>query len=174
MSLYYVQKFLDELNRDRKLQEAYLADRLAVLEPYDLDEEEVVALIEPDVGLLYIFGVIGQIRMHFAALHQIEWADYLQRTRDRVAEHGPVRAGVHARARRAFRPSSGELAVWAAASRRTCARLDAGALRHPQVAAPGPARHPYRRGLRRSRAVRPARPHRRPARGPGWASPPQR
>ena len=47
MSLYYVQKFLYELNRDPKLQEAYLADRRAVLEPYDLDEKEVEALIEP-------------------------------------------------------------------------------------------------------------------------------
>ena len=34
--------------------------------------------------------------MHFAALHQIEWADYLQRMRDGVSEHGPVRAGVYA------------------------------------------------------------------------------
>jgi len=34
--------------------------------------------------------------MHFAALHQIEWADYLQRMRDGIAEHGPVREGVYA------------------------------------------------------------------------------
>ncbi|MCY3650603.1 MAG: hypothetical protein OXG40_12745 [Acidimicrobiaceae bacterium] len=96
MSLYYVQKFLYELNRDPRLQEAYLADRRAVLEPYDLDDTEIDALVEPDIGLLYVLGVNGQILMHFAALHQIEWADYLQRMRDGVAVHGPVRAGVYA------------------------------------------------------------------------------
>ena len=96
MSLYYVQKFLYELNRDPKLQAAYLADRREVLEPYDLDDTEIEALVAPDIGLLYVLGVNGQILMHFAALHQIEWADYLQRMRDGVAEHGPVRAGVYA------------------------------------------------------------------------------
>ena len=34
--------------------------------------------------------------MHFAAFHQINWADYLQRMRDGIAEHGPVREGVYA------------------------------------------------------------------------------
>ena len=96
MSLYYVQKFLYELNRDPKLQAAYLADRREVLEPYDLDDTEIEALVAPDIGLLYVLGVNGQILMHFAALHQIEWSDYLQRMRDGVAEHGPVRAGVYA------------------------------------------------------------------------------
>ena len=96
MSLYYVQKFLYELNRDPKLQEAYLADRRDVLEPYDLNDTEIEALVAPDIGLLYVLGVNGQILMHFVALHQIEWADYLQRMRDGVAQHGPVRAGVYA------------------------------------------------------------------------------
>ena len=40
MSLYYVQKFLYELNRSPQLQEAYTADRRAVLEPYALSDEE--------------------------------------------------------------------------------------------------------------------------------------
>ena len=96
MSLYYVQKFLYELNRDEKLQGAYKAARLSVLEPYELTEEEVGALVEPDIGLLFHLGVNGQILMHFAALHQVEWADYLQRMRDGVDKHGPVREGVYA------------------------------------------------------------------------------
>ena len=96
MSLYYVQKFLYELNRDQGLQDAYRADRRGVLESYDLTDEEVEALVAPDIGLLYVLGVNGQILMHFAALHQIEWSDYLQRMRDGVAQHGPVRAGVYA------------------------------------------------------------------------------
>ena len=53
-------------------------------------------MVEPDVGLLFHLGVNGQILMHFAALHQIPWADYLQRMRDGIDEHGPVREGVYA------------------------------------------------------------------------------
>lgn len=96
MSLYYVQKFLYELNRDEGVQTRYRDDRRAVLVPYDLTDEEVEALVAPDIGLLFHLGVNGQILMHFAAFHQIEWADYLQLMRDGIAEHGPVREGVYA------------------------------------------------------------------------------
>ncbi len=96
MSLYYVQKFLYELNRDENLQSAYHQDRLAAVTPYQLTEEEIGALTGPDIGLLYHLGVNGQILMHFAALHQIAWADYLQLMRDGIEEHGPVREGVYA------------------------------------------------------------------------------
>ena len=96
MSLYYVQKFLYELNRDQALQERYLADRYSEFSRYELTDEETEALAEPDIGLLFHLGVNGQILMHFAALHKIEWADYLQRMRDGIAVHGPVREGVYA------------------------------------------------------------------------------
>ncbi len=96
MSLYYVQKFLFELNRDEGAQAAYAADRHAVLEPYDLTPQEVAALTEPDIGMLFHLGVNGQILMHFAALHQIPWADYLQQMRDGIEAYGPVREGVYA------------------------------------------------------------------------------
>jgi hypothetical protein len=96
MTLYAVQKFLFEINRSEPLQQAYLADRQAVLEPYDLTDHEIKALVEPDIGLLFHLGVNGQILMHFAAFHQIEWADYLQLMRDGIEEHGPVREGVYA------------------------------------------------------------------------------
>lgn len=96
MSLYYTQKFLFELNRDEDLQAAYHADRNSVLAPYRLTDEEVRALTEPDIGLLYHLGVNGQILMHFGALHQLEWQDYLQQMRDGVTRYGPVRAGVYA------------------------------------------------------------------------------
>ena len=96
MTLYAVQKFLYELNRTPALQSAYEEDRHAVLEPYDLTEEETSALVEPDIGKLFHLGVNGQILMHFAAFHQIEWQDYLQRMRDGIANYGPVREGVYA------------------------------------------------------------------------------
>ena len=96
MSLYYVQKFLFELNRDEGAQQAYMADRAGALDGFELTEEEQQALTQPDIGLLFHLGVNGQILMHFAALHQIEWQDYLQRMRDGIEAHGPVREGVYA------------------------------------------------------------------------------
>jgi hypothetical protein len=96
VSLYYVQKFLYQLNRDPALQDRHRADPRAALDGYDLTDEEAAALVEADIGLLYHLGVNGQILMHFAALHQIPWADYLQLMRDGLASHGPVREGVYA------------------------------------------------------------------------------
>ena len=96
MSLYYVQKFLYQLNRDPALQERYAADPPSALAGYELTGEEVEALVEPDIGLLFHLGVNGQILMHFAALGGIEWSDYLQRMRDGIAHHGAVREGVYA------------------------------------------------------------------------------
>ena len=96
MSLYYLQKFLYEINRSPTLQQAYTADRQASLEGYELTDEEVRALVEPDIGKLFVLGVNGQILMHFAAFHQIPWGDYLQQMRDGIEEYGPVQAGVYA------------------------------------------------------------------------------
>ena len=96
MSLYFVQKFLYELNRSEQLQASYHEDRHAVLEGFELTDEETSALTEPDIGKLFHIGVNGQILMHFAALHQIPWADYLQRMRDGIEAYGPVREGVYA------------------------------------------------------------------------------
>jgi len=96
VSLYMVQKFLYRLNRDPELQSRHLEDPEGSLRGYELTDEERRALLEPDIGLLYHLGVNGQILMHFAAFHQIEWADYLQRMRDGIATYGPVREGVYA------------------------------------------------------------------------------
>lgn len=96
MSLYQLSKLLFELNRDTALQAEFTADAQAVTTRYDLTDEERVAVIDGDVGLLYVLGVNGQILMHFAAFRQIAWADYLQRMRDGVRIHGPVRAGIYA------------------------------------------------------------------------------
>jgi len=100
VSLYAVQKFLYQLNRSPDLQERYRDDRHGSLVGYessdDLADDEVAALVGPDVGYLFHLGVNGQILMHFAAFHGIEWSDYLQRMRDGIAEHGPVREGVYA------------------------------------------------------------------------------
>jgi hypothetical protein len=96
MSLYAVQKFLFEINRSEDMQARYAADRRGEMAGFDLTDEETEALVKPDIGKLFHLGVNGQILMHFAAFHQIEWQDYLQRMRDGISEHGPVREGVYA------------------------------------------------------------------------------
>lgn len=96
MSLYQVQKFLYNLNRDEKLQSIFHEDKHSVLSSYDLSAEEYSALDNGDIGLLYILGVNGQILMHYAAYLQIEWFDYLQLMRDGVKKYGSVRAGIYA------------------------------------------------------------------------------
>lgn len=96
MSLYQLSKLLYTLNRDEAARARFLTQPEAALEGYRLTEEERGAVLEPDVGLLYVLGVNGQILMHFAAFRGIEWSDYLQQMRDGVKRHGPVRAGIYA------------------------------------------------------------------------------
>lgn len=96
MSLYQVQKLIYELNRDPRARARYEAERDVVLAEYQLTAEEKAALIKPDIGLLYVLGVNGQLLMHFAALHKIEWPDYLERMRQGLRDHGQVREGVYA------------------------------------------------------------------------------
>ncbi len=96
MSLYQLQKFLYDLNRDPGVQAAYRAEPAAVVGRYELTPEERAALLAGDVGLIYVLGANGQLLMHFAALLGLSWPAYLQAMRDGVARHGPVRAGVYA------------------------------------------------------------------------------
>ena len=96
MSLYYVQKLIYQLNRDPGTRERLETDKDAVLEDYNLTDEELTAIRTPDIGLLYVLGVNGQLLMHYAALKGLPWDDYLRAMRDGVAEHGPVRAGIYA------------------------------------------------------------------------------
>jgi len=96
MSLYQVQKFLYELNRDERVQREFASHGAELLDTYELTDTERAALTEGDIGLLYVIGVNGQILMHYAAHLGIEWFDYLERMRQGVVDHGPVRAGVYA------------------------------------------------------------------------------
>ena len=96
MSLYYLQKALYQLNRDPGLRQRFEADAEAVLAAYDLTPEEGAAIRRPDIGLLYVLGVNGQILMHYAAYRGLEWNAYLDAMREGVRQHGPVRAGIYA------------------------------------------------------------------------------
>jgi Aromatic-ring-opening dioxygenase LigAB, LigA subunit len=96
MSLYKLQKFLFDINRDRDLQRQFRADLPGVLERYDLSGEERRALEAGDIGLIYVLGANGQLLMHYAAFLGMPWSDYIAAMRAGVSRHGPVRAGVYA------------------------------------------------------------------------------
>jgi hypothetical protein len=96
MSLYGMQKFLYQLNRDVRTQGRFKDDREALLADFTLTAEEHAAIDRGDIGLLYVLGANGQLLMHFAAYLGMPWPDYLQSMRDGVAKHGPVRAGIYA------------------------------------------------------------------------------
>jgi Aromatic-ring-opening dioxygenase LigAB, LigA subunit len=95
MSLYQMQKFLFDINRDRELQRQCRADLPGILSRYELTGEERGALEAADIGLIYVLGANGQLLMHYAAFLGMPWADYLAAMRDGVTRHGPVRAGVY-------------------------------------------------------------------------------
>jgi hypothetical protein len=95
MSLYYVQKLLYQLNRDDKVRSRFDSDRESLLREYTLTDEERRAILEGDIGLLYVMGVNGQILMHYAALLGQEWDEYIEAMREGVRRHGPVRAGLY-------------------------------------------------------------------------------
>lgn len=96
MSLYQLQKFLYVLNRDEGAQKRFHEDLDGLLADYELNVDERQALVDGDIGLLYVLGVNGQILMHYAAFLGIEWFDYLDMMKAGIDRHGPVRAGVYA------------------------------------------------------------------------------
>ena len=97
MSLYYVQKLIYNLNRDPNLVGQFKLNIDSVLSEYELTQEELQAISKPDIGLLYVLGVNGQLLMHYAALWEFEWDEYIQAMKDGLEEHGDVRAGMYLR-----------------------------------------------------------------------------
>jgi hypothetical protein len=96
VSLYALQKFLYDINRDGDVQQKFSADRDGVLARYALDVEERQALLAGDIGLIYVLGANGQLLMHYAAYLGFEWAAYIEAMREGVRKYGPVRAGLYA------------------------------------------------------------------------------
>jgi hypothetical protein len=95
MSLYQLQKFLYEINRDPAVQRACRADLPAVLDRYELTPEERSAIADGNIGLIYVLGANGQLLMHYAAFLGLSWAEYIGAMRAGVERYGPVRAGVY-------------------------------------------------------------------------------
>lgn len=95
MSLYYVQKLLYQLNRDETVRSRFETDKDALLDEFSLTDEERAAIVDGDIGRLYVMGVNGQILMHYAAWIGQEWDEYIEAMRQGVRSHGPVRAGLY-------------------------------------------------------------------------------
>jgi hypothetical protein len=98
MSLYSVQKLIYQLNRDPALRARLSADIDSVLAEYELTDEERRAIRDPDIGLLYVMGVNGQLLMHYAALRGYEWSQYIEAMKEGERKYGPVRTGLYSRA----------------------------------------------------------------------------
>jgi hypothetical protein len=98
MSLYSLQKLIYQLNRDPVLRRRHDADLEALLAEYELSEEELRAIREPDIGLLYVMGVNGQLLMHYAALRGFEWDEYIEAMKAGERKYGGVRTGLYSRA----------------------------------------------------------------------------
>jgi hypothetical protein len=98
MSLYSVQKLIYQLNRDPAVRARHAQDLDGLLKEYELTPEELAAIRAPDVGLLYVMGVNGQLLMHFAALHGFEWNAYIEAMKEGERRYGPVRTGLYSRA----------------------------------------------------------------------------
>ena len=95
MSLYQVQKFIYQLNREPELQRKFQSDIASVLSGFELTADEERAIREPDIGLLYVMGVNGQILMHFAAFRGSEWSAYIEAMKEGERKYGPVRNGLY-------------------------------------------------------------------------------
>lgn len=95
MSLYYVQKLLYQLNRDPQVRKRFATDLEGLLSEYELTAEEHRAVVDGDIGLLYVMGVNGQLLMHYSALIGQEWDEYIDAMKRGVQTHGPVRAGLY-------------------------------------------------------------------------------
>ena len=98
MSLYAVQKLIYQLNRDPALRRRHDQDLEGLLAEYELTEEEQRAVRVPDIGLLYVMGVNGQLLMHYAALRGYEWDQYIEAMKAGERQYGPVRTGLYSRA----------------------------------------------------------------------------
>lgn len=96
MSLYALQKAIYQVNRDSASMSRFKEDARSFADGYELTDEEHHALVKPDIGLLYVLGVNGQLLMHFAAACGYGWGAYLDAMRQGLADYGPVREGLYA------------------------------------------------------------------------------
>ena len=96
MTLYALQKAIYVINREEAEMARYKADPGGFASGYEMTVEEAEAFSAPNVGLLYVLGVNGQLLMHFAASCGYEWNAYIAAMKDGLRVYGPVREGIYA------------------------------------------------------------------------------
>lgn len=77
MSLYSVQKLLFHLNNDAGISARFESARDTLLDAYALSQAERAAIIDGDVGTLYIMGVAPLLLAPFSGRCKLAWPDYL-------------------------------------------------------------------------------------------------
>ena len=76
MSLYQLQKFIYEVNRNPERRDAYRKDNVAFASHYELTAEEQDAVTKLDIRRLYQFGVHPLLLRPFTLLHRVSNEDY--------------------------------------------------------------------------------------------------
>ena len=89
MSLYAVQKLLFHLNNDARISARFDVERDVLLDEYALSDAERKAVIEGDVGALYVMGVAPLLLAPFGGRCKLAWPDYLAALR-RARDHAAV------------------------------------------------------------------------------------
>jgi hypothetical protein len=76
MSLYQLQKFIYDVNRNPERREAYRADKAGFIARYELSSEEQAAIADLDVRKLYSYGVHPLLLRPFTLMHRVSNEDY--------------------------------------------------------------------------------------------------
>ena len=81
MGLYYVQKLLFNLYNDLELRKSYKSDPKEVLKRYDLEDSEIKALLDLDVGTLYRMGSHTFLLWQFGQMMGVKREVYFKQVR---------------------------------------------------------------------------------------------
>ena len=81
MSIYQVDKLLFQIFNDLDLQHQYKQNAAAVLQRYDLKDNEIKALREVNAGELYRMGAHSFLLWQFARMMELSPAVYFKQVR---------------------------------------------------------------------------------------------
>lgn len=81
MSLYEVQKLVQNVNRNPEARQQFLEKRESLVSDYELTAEERAAIIEFNIFDLYDMGVHPLLLRPFTIIHGVSEPDYLQAIR---------------------------------------------------------------------------------------------
>ncbi|MFL2547145.1 MAG: aromatic ring-opening dioxygenase subunit LigA [Candidatus Rariloculaceae bacterium] len=77
MSLYAVQKLVQNVNRNLESRQRFLDDRASLAADYNLTAEERTAVVEFNIHDLYALGVHPLLLRPFTIIHGVSERDYL-------------------------------------------------------------------------------------------------